>query len=142
MLPMKGRTVRTISRRVIARLLTLSVLVSISLTLALAQGKGENVERRIKFPRGHSSVTVRGFIADRLTTHEYKVRARAGQTLSVRFSSPRRDVDMCVSYPSGSAPGDGCGRKFTAVLPADGDYSIIVDSKRENTPYSITVMIH
>lgn len=108
-------------------------------SLGLAQ-KGTNVEKRISFARGRSSATVKGFIADRMTTHEYKVEAKAGQTLSVSIAS-KKDVDMCLSYPDGSSPDDSCGKSLSATLPADGDYSIIVDSKREDTSYSITVSI-
>lgn len=108
---------------------------------ALAQAKGESVERRVTFPRGRTSATVKGYIPDRLTTHLLKVRARAGQTLSVRLASARRDIDMCVVYPNGSTPDGGCGRGFTGVLPDDGDYSIIVDSKRDKTSYTVTVSI-
>ena len=84
---------------------------------------------------------MKGYIPDRLTTHLLKVRARAGQTLSVRLATARRDVDMCVVYPNGSTPDGGCGRGFTGVLPEDGDYSIIVDSKRDKTSYAVTVSI-
>ena len=108
---------------------------------AFAQAKGESVERRVTFPRGRTSATVKGYIPDRLTTHLLKVRARAGQTLSVRLATARRDVDMCVVYPNGSTPDGGCGRGFTGVLPEDGDYSLIVDSKRDKTSYTVTVSI-
>ena len=108
---------------------------------ALAQAKGESVERRVTFPRGRTSATVKGYIPDRLTTHLWMVRAKAGQTMRVRLATARRDVDMCVVYPNGSTPDGGCGRGFTGVLPEDGDYSIIVDSKRDKTSYTVTVSI-
>lgn len=129
---------------------TLRVLIVIMLTWsapplcaapALAQAKGESVERRVTFPRGRTSATVKGYIPDRLTTHLWKVRAKAGQTLSARLATARRDIDMCVVYPNGSTPDGGCARSFTGVLPEDGDYSIIVDSKRDKTSYTVTVSI-
>lgn len=108
---------------------------------AFAQ-KGTNVEKRVRFARGKSSATMKGTIADRLTTHEYKIGARAGQTLTVKFTSPRRDVDVCIVYPGGGAPENSCGRRaFSVTLPGDGDYSIIIDSKRENTSYTLTVTV-
>lgn len=104
--------------------------------------KGTNVEKRISFARGKHSRTVKGFIADRLTTHEYKIGARAGQTLTVTFVSPRKDVDVCVAYPNGGEPENSCGRRsFSVQLPDSGDYSIIIDSKRENTSYTLTVTV-
>jgi hypothetical protein len=84
--------------------------------------KGTNVEKRIGFARGKSSRTVKGFIADRLTTHEYKIGARAGQILTVNFVSPRKDVDVCIAYPNGGEPENSCGRRsFFVRLPDDGD---------------------
>ena len=108
---------------------------------AFAQAKGESVERRVTFPRGRTSATVKGFIPDRLTTHLLKVGARAGQTLSVRLASTRSQASMCVVYPNGDTPDGGCGRAFTGVLPADGDYSILVDPKRDKISYTATVSI-
>jgi hypothetical protein len=109
---------------------------------AFAQQKGTNVEKRVRFARGKSSATMKGFIADRMTTHEYKIGARAGQTLTVAFVSPRKDVDVCIVYPSGGEPENSCGRRsFSVRLPDDGDYSIIIDSKRENTSYTLTVSV-
>lgn len=104
--------------------------------------KGTNVEKTIVFARGKSSATVRGFIADRLTTHEYKIDAREGQTMTVLFSSPRKDVDVCVTTPLPGTPSDVCGkRRYVKTLPIDGVYLITIDSKRENTSYTLTVSI-
>jgi hypothetical protein len=104
--------------------------------------KGTNVEKRVRFARGKHSATVKGFIADRMTTHEYKIGARAGQTLTLTFTSPRKDVDVCIVYPNGGEPENSCARRaFSVMLPDDGDYSIIIDSKRENTSYTLTVSV-
>jgi hypothetical protein len=129
-----------ITRKLVFSFCLLSVLSSVAVTPALAQ-KGTNVQRRVNFARGRSSATVKGHIADRLTTHEYLLGASAGQTLTVRLSSARKDVNICVVYPSGEPPTHACGRSFSDSLPVDGDYSIIVDSKRENASYSIFVSI-
>ncbi|HEX8734446.1 MAG TPA: hypothetical protein VF721_03935 [Pyrinomonadaceae bacterium] len=108
---------------------------------AFAQ-KGTNVEKRVRFVRGKHSATVKGTISDRMTTHEYKIGARAGQTLTLKFTSPRKDVDVCIVYPNGGEPENSCARRaFSVTLPDDGDYSIIIDSKRENTSYTLTVTV-
>jgi hypothetical protein len=101
--------------------------------------KGDTVEKRIKFARGKSSVTIKGNITDRLTTHLYLVNARAGQTLTVTFNSPRKDIDVCVLFPDNR---DFCGqRKYSFKLETDGDYEILVDGHRENIRYSLTVSV-
>lgn len=105
--------------------------------------KGANVERRIKFARGKYSTTIKSSIADRLTTHEYKIAAKKGQTLTVVFASQRNDVDVCLTFPNGGEPEDSCGkRKYVVTLPDNGDYSIIIDSKHENTSYTLTVSVN
>lgn len=101
--------------------------------------KGDTTEKRIKFAEGKSSAILKGFIADRLTTNLYRVRARAGQTLTVVFNSARRDADVCVHFPTSE---DFCGRrKYSFRLTADGDYEILVDSSRENLAYTLTVSV-
>lgn len=132
---------RVLSRNLIIGLITFLWVFPALQLHSLAQGKGDTVERRIKFLKGRSSATVKGVITDRMTSHVYKVGARAGQTLTVTFASPRKDVSICVIYPDGSSPDNGCGRGFKGTLPSDGDYSILVDPRRENTSYSLTVAI-
>lgn len=128
---------------------TLFALFLVTMAIAFASvdsfaqgGKGTDVERRIKFARGQSSATVNDSIADRNTTHSWIAGAKAGQTLTVVFSSPRSDVDFCIGFPNGGEPEDSCERReWTIVLPDDGDYTFMIDSKRENTPYTLTVRI-
>jgi hypothetical protein len=104
--------------------------------------KGNDVERKIKFAKGKSSATVKDSIADRNTTHTWTVNAKAGQTMTVVFTSPRKDVDFCIGYPNGEYPEDSCSkREWTIELPENGDYTFTIDSKRENTSYTITVTI-
>ena len=101
--------------------------------------KGDVNEKQIKFARGKSSATVKGIIRDRMTTDLYRVRARAGQVLTVVFSSPRKDVDVCVFSPNKE---DSCGkRNYTFKLEADGEYEILIDGHRENIRYTLTVSI-
>jgi hypothetical protein len=62
--------------------------------------------------------------------------------MTVVFTSTRKDVDFCIGFPNGGEPEDSCGkRKWTIELPDDGNYEFIIDSKRENTPYTLTVTI-
>jgi hypothetical protein len=131
-------------KRTFIGLFAIAILLSFSAITASAQmgAKGTNVERKIKFAKGKSTATVKDSIADRNTTHSWIVGAKAGQTMTVVFSSPRKDVDFCIGFPNGGMPEDSCSkRKWTIELPEDGNYELIIDSKRENTPYSLTVTI-
>jgi hypothetical protein len=101
--------------------------------------KGETLEKRIKFARGKTSATVKGIINDRLTTHSYLVNTLAGQTITIVFNSPRKDIDVCIFLPDKR---DFCGqRKYSFKLERDGDYEILVDGHRENIRYSLTVSV-
>lgn len=124
------------------RFLLFGLFAVLIFSTSVSAQKGTNVEKTIKFARGKSSATVKGFIVDRLTTHEYKIDGREGQTMTVVFSSPRRDVDVCVTTPLPGTPSDVCGkRRYVKTLPISGVYSITIDSKRENTAYTLTVSI-
>jgi hypothetical protein len=127
-------------RKIILGLFTI-VLFAATATVSFAQ-KGKDVERTIKFATGKYSATVKDSIADRNTTHSWIVGAKAGQTLTVVFTSPRKDVDFCISYPNGGMDDDSCSkRKWTIAPTEDGNYTFSIDSKRENTPYTLTVTI-
>jgi len=117
-----------------------SLFAMLVFSTAVFGQKGDTVEKRVKFARGKSSVTMRGFIADRMTTNLYIVKARAGQTLTVIFNSARKDADVCILFPSGGQ--DLCGRrKYSVKLTVDGNYQILVDSYRENLAYTLTVSV-
>ena len=116
-------------------------LFAVLATTSFAQ-KGNDVERKIKFAKGKSSATVKDSIADRNTTHSWIVGAKAGQTMTVVFNSTRKDVDFCISYPNGGTDDDSCSKRKWIIEPTeDGNYTFMIDSKRENTPYTLTVTI-
>ena len=116
-------------------------LFAVLATTSFAQ-KGNDVERKIKFAKGKSSATVKDSIADRNTTHSWIVGAKAGQTMTVVFTSTRKDVDFCISYPNGGADDDSCSKRKWIIEPTEGgNYTFMIDSKRENTPYTLTVTI-
>ena len=104
--------------------------------------KGETVEKQIRFARGKSSATVKGFIADRLTTHDYKIEAKRGQQLTVQFVSARKDVKVFVLLPNQDLYPENPGKRiFTLTLPEDGEYIIHVEPVRDKIPYTLTVSI-
>jgi hypothetical protein len=130
-------------KKTITYLFTFALFAVLATTSFAQNGnKGNDVERKIKFAKGKSSATVKDSIADRNTTHSWIVGAKAGQTMTVVFTSARKDVDFCIGFPNGGEPEDSCGkRQWTIELPDDGNYTLIIDSKRENTPYTLTVTI-
>jgi len=117
-----------------------SLFALVIFSAAVFGQKGETVEKRIKFARGKTSATVKGIISDRLTTHLYSLSARAGQTLTIVFNSPRRDIDVCLHFPNGQDFGGR--RKYSFKLETNGVYEILVDGHRENIPYTLKVSVN
>ena len=130
-------------KKTIIYLFTIALFAVLAITSFAQNGnKGNDVERKIKFAKGKYSATVKDKIADRNTTHTWTVGAKAGQTMTVVFTSTRKDVDFCISYPNGGMDDDSCSkRKWTIDPTEDGNYTFTIDSKRENTPYTLTVTI-
>ena len=95
------------------------------------------VPKRIRFARGRTTAVVSDTI--RLcTSHEYKLRARAGQTLSVNLATGKR-TSLTVSAPNGDTLLDG-GKDWSGELPANGDYIITVGTDA-NARYTLEVTI-
>jgi uncharacterized membrane protein YdbT with pleckstrin-like domain len=92
-------------------------------TSAAAQCRGADriIQKRIRFARGRTTAVVK----DRVqvcTAHEYTLRARAGQTMSVNLVTGRRTT-MTLHPPSGDALGDGT-KSWSGELPETGVYVI------------------
>lgn len=80
----------------------------------------------VKFPSGHSSVTLKGSIKSH-DTSKFVVGASKGQTMSVLFSPSNASCYFNLSPPGGGEAlhiGSISGNEFTDDLPATGDYTV------------------
>ncbi len=104
----------------------------------------------LQFAKGASSATVKGTLkGDRII--DYKVRARAGQTMSaaMKTSNPSNYFNVMPPGSSGEAlfTGSSGGDEWTGPLPADGEYTVRVYLMRnaarrnESARYTLTVGI-
>jgi hypothetical protein len=92
---------------------------------AAAQCRGTDaiIQKRIRFARGRTTAVVKDTV--RLCTgHEYRLRARAGQTMSLHLAAGRR-TSMTLRAPDGEALLDG-GNDWEGALPSTGEYTIHV----------------
>ena len=123
------------------------VIVALALTASTTQAADPIRKESVQFRKGASEATIKGRIKGD-TTIDYRVRAGAGQTLTVALqgSNPQNyfnvlppdsaDVAMFVGQ-------DGGGYK--GVLPADGDYTVRVYLMRpaarrnESSDYTLTI---
>lgn len=104
--------------------------------------------RPIQFAKGASSATVKGTIQGDQTV-DYTVRARAGQTMSVKLVT-RNGANYFNVLPPGSNDvaifvGSSGGNEWSGALPADGEYKLRVYLMRsaarrnESAAYTLTV---
>jgi len=104
--------------------------------------------RPLQFAKGASSATVKGSLKGRQTI-DYKLRARAGQTMSVTLKTGNTANYFNVLPPGSSDVavfiGSTEGNRWTGLLAADGEYTIRVYLMRsaarrnETANYTLTV---
>ncbi|HEX3526921.1 MAG TPA: hypothetical protein VH988_07625 [Thermoanaerobaculia bacterium] len=122
--------------------LALAPLFVFTLTLAAADS-AEPPPQRVQFEKGKSSTTIRKTLqveGDDVETHEYRLRAGAGQVLTVHFEAAEPNATYSVA-----CPGDGIthakGTAWSLTLPESGDYTITVAGygAKESFPYTLEV---
>ncbi|HEX8852915.1 MAG TPA: hypothetical protein VF754_05485 [Pyrinomonadaceae bacterium] len=79
--------------------------------------------RELRFARGRTTAVVKDTI--RLcTSHEYRLRARSGQTMSVNLVAGER-TGLTLYTPGGETLVDG-GKEWSGELPESGQYVLSV----------------
>ena len=106
-------------------------------------------QERVHFAKGATSATLKGQLKGDSDV-DYLVRAGAGQTITVSLKRSNLSNYFNV-LPPGSKDvamyADQTGEDFTAVLPADGDYTIRVylvraaARRNESSNYTLTIRV-
>jgi len=101
-------------------------------------------EETIRFGPGESRATVKGSIKGSQTV-DYRLRARAGQTMTVALRTTNASAYFNVLPPASDEAlfvGSTSGTRFAGALPGDGDYTIRVylmrNAARRNETASYT----
>jgi hypothetical protein len=107
----------------------------------LAQG----VKKKVRFPKGTSSITIRDSVV-RGDRDRYYVGAKAGQRMSVKITSTEKNAVFQIYFhgEEESLPGAGDGDDATSwsgELPIDNEYVIVVGGTRGNASYALTISI-
>ena len=82
--------------------------------------------RPLNFAKGASSATVKGSIHGRQTI-DYKLRAQAGQTMTVTLKSGKPGLAFNVLPPGSqdvAIPDSIAQQAWAGTLPADGEYTV------------------
>src|SRR5690349_15486935 len=116
---------------IVVMLFTATALV----TVAVAQ-KGTSIVRRINFQRGRTTAVLQGTLK-RGTSHDYLLRAKSGQTMTVHLAT-KADMGFEVMTPSGEVLAEYT-KDWTGDLPQSCDYRInVLPPTETNTPGSYT----
>jgi hypothetical protein len=110
-----------------------------NMLVQLETGETKAASRRLQFKRGTSEATVQGKVSIALPD-TYLVGARAGQTMTIKLTAPRKTVRFLLMSPSTRSLVADNARDWTGVLAETGDYTIIIDSDAHST-YTMTVSI-
>lgn len=119
----------------------LALLILMTGTAVPAQ-KGNSIVTRIKFPRGRTTTVERGSV-HRGVSHDYLLKASAGQTMSVHLAA-RGGVCFDLYTPGLSDSLAQCAKDWSGALPRSGDYRINVlpDTTTERViPYTLEVTV-
>lgn len=141
---MKGLLLKRVSLR-ISQLLLTKFAILICSTGVLAQG-GKAEPLRIEFKPGTYSTTINDKIKDSQEA-EYILTARKGQRLTIKLTSrPYRSSAFDLKAPENADLGleFDANYQFNRVLPATGDYLIIVvrpTTARGTSSYRLVVTV-
>src|SRR2546423_13708465 len=119
----------------------LALVVLMTGAVVVAQ-KGTSIVTRIKFPRGRTTTVERGSV-HRGMSHDYLLKAGAGQTMSVHLVA-RGGVCFDLYTPGLADSLAQCSKDWSGELPRSGDYRINVlpDTTTERSiPYTLEVTV-
>ena len=106
---------------------------------AQCRGTDRAIIKRVTFPRGRTTAVIKDTV--RLcTSHEYRLRARAGQTMTVHLATGSK-TSFTIWTPTGDTPEGADGSKdWSGELPETGDYTINIGTDA-TAAYTLEVTI-
>jgi hypothetical protein len=105
---------------------------------AQCRGTDRAITRQVNFARGRTTAVIKNTV--RLcTSHEWVLRARGGQTMSVHLAAGRK-TSLTVQSPSGTLDGADGVKDWSGELPENGEYVIIIGTDA-TAAYTLEVTI-
>src|SRR6266478_7058263 len=121
-------------------LLSIVLLLGLMTSAVVLAQRGTSIVTRINFARGRTTAVERGSV-HRGMSHDYLLKAGAGQTMSVHLAA-RGGVCFDLYTPGLADTLAQCSKDWSGDLPRSGDYRINVlpDTTTErNIPYTLEV---
>lgn len=122
-------------KAIIASFIAVTLLAIVPVT-----GAQQGQTKRVRFPKGRTSVTLKG-AAVRGTEDRYMLRAASGQTMTLHITSTEDNAVFNVIPPTSDRPLVTEQTDWTGRLPATGDYTIVVGPTRGNATYTLEVTV-
>jgi hypothetical protein len=102
------------------------------------RGTDRAITRQVNFARGRTTAVIKNTV--RLcTSHEWVLRARRGQTMSVHLAAGRK-TSFTLQSPSGAIEDADGVKDWSGELPESGEYVIIVGTDA-TAAYTLEVTI-
>ncbi len=102
------------------------------------RGTDRTIPKTVRFARGRTTAVIKDTV--RLcTSHEYTLRARAGQTMTVHLATGRK-TSFTLQGPSGTVEGADGVKDWSGELPEGGDYTINIGTDA-TAAYTLEVTI-
>lgn len=106
--------------------------------VAQCRGMDRAITRQVNFARGRTTAVIKNTV--RLcTSHEWVLRARQGQTMSVHIATGKK-TSFTVQSPSGTIEDADGVKDWSGELPESGEYVIIVGTDA-TAAYTLEVTI-
>ncbi|MDT5268792.1 MAG: hypothetical protein QOH49_978 [Acidobacteriota bacterium] len=103
------------------------------------RGTDRTIPKTIRFARGRTTAVVKDTVK-LCTSHEYRLRARQGQTMSMHLATGKR-TSFTLLTPSGDTVGDADGVKdWSGELMDNGEYVINIGTDA-TAAYTLEVTI-
>jgi hypothetical protein len=128
-------------KKITTQLLIATLVLLASFTGVTAQ-KGRSIIRRVNFPRGRTTTVLRGSVRRGLS-HDYLLRARAGQTMTLHLTTAASGMSLTILKPDGETWIYDV-KDWSGELPSTGTYRINVlpDTTTEQlTRYALEMLV-
>jgi hypothetical protein len=137
----------TPARRKVAMSVSLAALLLLLLSVSSFAQKGTVVRKTVRFAPGSTSTTLNGTAAWG-TSYQYRVKAKAGQRMTIRLVG-KPDFDFSLEVPpeaDGTQPGGKTTgvKKWSGILEDSGTYLINVSHTINGVtaaPYTLEISI-
>ncbi len=130
------------TRKQLAIHVLFAALVLLASFAAAEAQKGRSIISRVNFPRGRTTTILKGTVRRGLS-HDYLLRAKGGQTMTVHLTTTAAGMSITILRPDGETWIYDT-KDWSGELPATGTYRINVlpDTTTERpTRYALEVTI-